>query len=139
MALFRSQLTLANSSRIVYKLTLGSGQEYASLFKPETWAHLAAELPQGTIIEVSPEDGSWWAELLVRASSKLEVIVGELRRVTFDEIKPRDESEYEIVFAGPKAKHRVIRKADKAVMVEGLMKAQAEAWVKSPPTEQLAA
>jgi hypothetical protein len=139
LSLFRSQLVLAPTARIVYALTLTEDQTYEELFKPDTWAHVARDIPRGTIIEVMAHDGSWWAELLVRASGQYEVTVGELRRVQFDELNGRDESEYTIAWAG-RAKFRITRNSDRVVMKDGFAtKAQAEAWIKSPVDEAEAA
>jgi hypothetical protein len=139
LKLLRSQLVLAQHARIVYCLTLDEGQTYESLFRPETWGHIARDIPAGTVIEVSAWDKSWWAQLYVRSSNNLEVAVAEIQRKVFDDVVSRDEAEYLIEFKGPKTKHRVVRRADKMVMVEGLAtKAEAEAWIKSPPLKAAA-
>ena len=53
-------------------------------------AHVARLLSKGSLVEVMAFDGTWWAELLVRAASDLEVTVGELRKVEFGAVAPRE-------------------------------------------------
>ena len=133
MKLLQSQLVLSNHARICYSLTLSEGS-YEDLFKPETWAHIATKCPKGTLIEAQPEDGSWFAMLIVRASTDLEVTVAELfkRDLTTEQPK-REESEYEIKWAGPQAKFRIIRRSDKVVLKDGFQtKELAADWLKTP-------
>jgi hypothetical protein len=132
LKILQSQFVLATSARMVYALTLSEGQTYEELFKPETWAHVARHIQPGFKVEVMPEDGSFYAELLVRAASNLEVTVAELFRVNFGEIEERDEEQHEIKWAGPKARYRVSRKADKAVIKDGFETAELAAeWLKT--------
>lgn len=132
MKVLQSQLVLSNHARICYTVTLTEGS-YADLFKPETWAHVAAKIPKGSLIEAQPENGDWFALLLVRRSTDLMVEVAEIvkRDFTTEPVK-LEIAEYEVKHRG-RAKWSVIRNADKSVMVDGLdTREQAEEWVKNP-------
>lgn len=132
MKLLKSQLTNAQHARLTYRLTLDAGQTYESLFKPSTWGHVAREIPKGTIIEAVAHDGAWFAQLYVRASSDLDVVVGAISKTEFGDLPSRSADEYEVKFRG-RAKWSVMRVADKALMIEGLdTRELAEAWLKNP-------
>lgn len=130
MKILQKDLQPAEFSRIVWAVRPEHGVTLEDLLKPEAWAHVAKSLKPGARIEVFPPDGSFYAELLVRSADANSADVFPLFRVDFSEAAedaPASQ-EYELKFAGA-AKWRVLRKIDGAVMVEGLTKPEAEAWL----------
>lgn len=96
-----------------------------ALIDSKYWAHYAVnstyELKPGDMILVKPEDGTYFAELMVRAVSRGNVQVAEIRRVQLDKAQvPAEEDDHEIRHSGSIKKWRVIRKADKRELISGL-------------------
>ncbi len=93
------------------------------------WAHVSANLRPGDKIEVIPEDFSYFAELIVIDAGKLYANVRLLRNEPLSEpIKVK--AGYDIKWAGPYAKFRVVRGKD--VLQEGFAdKSDANAWLEN--------
>jgi hypothetical protein len=93
-----------------------------AVLEPKYWAHCSAKLaPENTII-VIPEGAPWRAELMVLDAGRgfakvvvLSFVEIEAHEVTGDQPTA---DEYDVRWAGPHAKWRVIRKSDKRVMIE---------------------
>lgn len=101
----------------------------AALLEQGFWAHVSAKLRMGDIIEVLPEDCSYFAKLLVRDAGKLYAKVAVIEHV---ELNKADEdiqvAGYEIKWRGPTHKFGVIRGKD--VLKDGFVdKAEAKAWI----------
>jgi hypothetical protein len=95
--------------------------KFEDMLKPDYWAHVANDLKRFDLIDVIAADGSWFARLIVRAVGKLAVHVAVLSFHEFDKKEIKEEKNaYEIAWSGPKAKYRVVRTSDKAVIQDGL-------------------
>jgi hypothetical protein len=105
----------AEQARTTYSIVPEDGTPYADLFKPVYWSHIASRLRPGDRIEVTAEDMSYVAELMVLAAERQAASVVELRK---NEIAPQAtllpsvEAAYRIEFKGPHLKWCVIRIAD---------------------------
>lgn len=118
--------------RTVYVATPEHGVTVEDLEKPEFWAHVAEQFKPGDLIHVYPEDGTFWAELLVQTTSRAAAQVRVLRNYELAKVEAlEDESEYEVKWAGPTAKFRVIRKSDGEVMKGGMEKDEAQTYLRS--------
>lgn len=130
--------------RNTWRVTLPAEVKYAEIFVPSFWANVASKFVRGDIIEVWPEDGSWFATLIVRVSARTHAIVGELRYVNFNvpesatplpggEIPegtaPTGVNPPTVEWKGPKLKWAVIRH-DGEYMKDGFeSKTDAQKWV----------
>lgn len=131
-----SRFKLADYKRNEFRVTPEHGTTLEDIQKPEFWTHVAAQLAQFDTIEVIPEDGSFYAELLVITSGKQFATVKLLRHVELERTVKKDAPEaqmhpdYRIEWGGVAEKHRIVR-SDGEVMAKGLQKkADAEAWLK---------
>jgi hypothetical protein len=109
-----------------------SNTPFEDLLRPEFWANIT-RLTAGDIIEVRPEDQSYYAELYVmkkdRNSATVAVIRAPVRLEAAFKPLPGEKS-FKIEFAGTHAKWRVIRLADLAVMRDKFAsEAEARAWL----------
>lgn len=125
----------AEYRRRAYEVILEAGTSYEDVQKPDFWAHVARKLKIRDRIEVHAHDGSWFADLMVRSTSQVTVVVAPLQYIEFKDSaagKADGDGLVEIKFRGA-AKWSAIRKADKAILVEGLDSREAvEVWLKGP-------
>lgn len=112
------------------------GTPLEAVLDPKYWAHCSAQLAPENVITVIPEGAPWRAELLVldagRGYAKVIVLNHveiESHEVVGDESAADD---YDVRWAGPHAKWRVVRKSDKKVMIEErATKQDAYLWIAS--------
>lgn len=128
---FENDLVAAEYARTVHVLKGLPGTFPESYLEPETWAHIPeTKLRQGDRVEITAEDSTWFAELMVRVRKGPVIHLELLREYKFDAIAGKEHDAFDIEHAGPKAKWRVLRKSDRAVMVDKLAtKSEAVAWV----------
>lgn len=106
-----------------------AGTTKADVLAPAFWTHVQAKVKAGDRIDVTPESGEWLAELLVRAAGENGLVLHVLHYHAFAAAELPAGSDYEVKFGGA-AKWRVIRKADRHVLVESLpTREAAEAWL----------
>lgn len=99
------------------------------------WAHVAKFLRPWDKIEVRAEDGTFYAEFIVRDSgrnwAKVELVKEHVFNTAGVEARAAADPEYITKYAGPHAKYRVTRKSDKAVMRDGFAsEAEGDQWIK---------
>lgn len=101
-----------------HSVSPASGTPWEDLLRPEFWANITRMAP-GDIIEVRPEDQSYFAELYVlkreRNSATVAVIREPVRLVAAYKPLP-GEVNFDVEFAGSMAKWRVVRRSDKSMM-----------------------
>lgn len=132
MKLLQNQFKQAEYCRVVYYVTPEHNTSLEEMLTPEYWAHVSKSLKPNDRVEVVAADGSWFAELYVRAAGANSATVVLLRKVEFSAVQKPDASGYKAYFAG-KAKWRVIRESDKAVMIENLATEEAaKDWIANP-------
>lgn len=127
--------------RHVFRATVPNDTTINDVLKPDFWAHVAAKLHNTDIIEVCPEDESWFAQLIVRSASRLHAKCAVLRHQSFNADKKTAEPEgpFSIKHNGPKAKWCVIRRVDKALVKEGFAsKEEAAKWTEDNQADLLA-
>ncbi len=116
MSLSPSGMQLAEYSRNVWSITVKD--DIKALLKPEYWVHVAKMLKQFDRIEVLAEDGSYFADLIVTASSKKWAKVNILMHKKLAGT-PKVVSAvpgFIVEWSGPHHKFRVVRDADKEIM-----------------------
>lgn len=131
MKILQRQIQQAEFARTVWVVKPEPGVTLEQLLQPEAWAHVSKTFRPGDHVDVMPPGGDWFAELYVRASGDNEAKLVVLKHYVFDTAKPVD-SEIEVKHRGEAKKWSVLRKSDKAVLVEGLeTRGLAEDWVKA--------
>ncbi len=131
--LFPGQIAYAEYKRGDHIAEPEAGTTLEEMTDPSYWAHVARGMRVWDRIEIRPKDGSWWAELLVRAVEPFTVVVAVLRQQTFISAPalaamiPPDG--YELKAQGNKG-WAVIRTSDKAQLVAGQpTQESASAWL----------
>jgi hypothetical protein len=121
-AVTEDRMKLAEFQRSVWHVTAAAGTTLDDVCQPAWYANLAHKLRPSDRVEIEAEDGSFFAEMIVRQSSRAAAVVQELRSVTFGEGVPDGETaldDYTVGYAGPHHKWRVVRTADRAVISHG--------------------
>lgn len=94
------------------------------------WAHVSALMRPGDIVEVVPEDYSYFASYLVVDAGKLYAIVKRKEFVSFETKADKLADGFEIKWSGPHSKFRVVRGKD--VLSEGHAdKEDAQKWLET--------
>jgi hypothetical protein len=109
------------------------GTPFEDTLVPVYWTNVARKLKPGDIIEVHAPDASYFAELYVRTSSRLEASVVVLRKVEFTEVADEADAEDDmfVKFRNHKAGWGIIRRSDKSVMRDGFVtREMAEEWLR---------
>ena len=88
---------------------------------PAFWSHVQRFVRVGDIIHVRADDGAYYARLYVRATGAQGLTVEVLEYHDFSKLKTvsDDDAEFDVEWAGPHHKFRIVRKADKAVVQSG--------------------
>ena len=119
-------LAQAEYGRTTWAITSAFGVSKSDIEDPAYWAHVAAKMRPRDKIEVLAEDGSFYAEYLVTSCDKTWAKVAEIKFMDLTKVAvvTNEQAEiinagYDVTWGGPK-KWRVIRKSDRATLVEGL-------------------
>jgi hypothetical protein len=125
-----SRFKEASVARNVWAVVPEDGTPFESLLDPAYWAHVGERLRPTDRIEVFAEDGSYFAELMVRSAGRLFAHVEALRKHDFVPVAVSPSKKYEVEYKGPHLKHAVVRVADKSVMQSGFDTTEAAlAWL----------
>ena len=119
--------------RAQHAATIPIGTNAEDLLDPAYWAHVASQLKPWDRIEARAVDGTWFAEYLVldvgRTFAQIHLL--SKHNLTSQDValtKINDMSPFEIRWRGPRL-WSVVRKADDAVMAEGMTKDAAIEWI----------
>lgn len=110
------------------------GTPFEACLNPAYWAHVSARMRPWDRIEILPEDGSYFGELLVQDAGRLYAKVAVLRHLPLTVVEVRGEdaatSLYEVKWAGAVKKWRVMRKADRAELRDKFQtQGEASSWL----------
>ena len=133
MPITQSKVRQAEFYRNVFVATPEPGTKVCELLKSEYWAHIAKTLHISDRIEVLPEDGEYFAELIVTGISQHRVTLVLLRVVPLEAEVPEEPAvrEYEVTYRGPIAQHSVRKISDKSILKESFgTKAEAVKWLR---------
>jgi hypothetical protein len=123
----------ADYVRQSFRVTPPAGTTLEEMLAPDYWAHVARRMTPYDVIEVVPEDGSFYARLFVLNSDTLWAKVAVLEHVKFGEAasKPAAIDAFEVKFGGPNAKWRVHNKADNSLVSNDSFQSRqdAEKWI----------
>jgi hypothetical protein len=107
-----------------YAVVLPFGLSFEDALKPEFWAHCAPKLRQHDLIRLIPEEGTYFAELLVLSSGRGFVNVKTLRHVSLgaEDLDASNVSDLvEVKWRGPHSKWSIVRNSDSTVLKEGIV------------------
>lgn len=107
--------------RNIFTATPEAGTSLEQVVRSEYWSHATRLFNPSDRIEVIPEDGSYFVELLVTNVELNRVKVVELRRVVLQESVELQEDlakDYEVKWRGNIKRHCVMRKSDKKLIKE---------------------
>jgi hypothetical protein len=106
-----------------------------SILDPKWWVHVGRQMKAGDRIEILPETHDWYAEAIVIDAgntwgAKVAFVLGPVRLA--NDAAVEQSPDFEVKWAGPNAKFRVLRKSDNAVVKDNCQtREEAESWVKS--------
>lgn len=126
-----ARMHLGEAMRNIFVIVPEAGTAFEDLLDPIYWGHVGKKLRPLDILEIHPEDGNYFAELLVRSveTGGRGAKVAPLRFVGLGAIEAAAE-EYRIEWKGGHSKHAVVRVRDKAVLQAGFgNKEDAAAWL----------
>ena len=135
-----NDLMLFEEASSRWSAKIAQGVQPEALLVPSFWAHRATKLKPLDEIRAHAEDGTWVAYFIVLDCSRTWAKVKELSRhnlgtadVSLTQASEADVKafieQHNVVHRGPH-KWSVVRKADKAVLQEGLaLRGDAEAWL----------
>ena len=119
MTLNVSRMKLAEFDRVVWSVIPEAGTNLQTMLAPEYWAHVADRLRPWAKIEVISEDGSYYAELLVKDCGRTWAKVVPISFIKLDQLVQSEDPTnrdvvdgFEVAFKGPKRKWSVIRLKD---------------------------
>lgn len=137
-----TRLRNAEFERAIYTASPDHGTKFEDMLVPKYWANVAQKFKPGDRVEITAENGEWFAELVVVAAARLWAKVAVLRYVELTETaapaqggeelpEETDPAEgHDIKWAGNTAKWRIVRKADKEPLHQGFQtKEQAQSWL----------
>lgn len=135
-SLTTNRFTVAEYDRVVWSVVPEEGTAFKDILRPEYWSHVSAKMQPWAKIEVRPEDGSYYAELIVRQAGRSWAKVAPLYYVQLDEnaVSPDMDVEegHQVVWKGPQRKWTVIRLKDKSYLMQGMAsKEDAVLWRKN--------
>jgi hypothetical protein len=133
VSLQATRFKLAEFDRNVWSVELEAGVEFKACADTGFWAHCAAKLKRGDRIEVTPDNLTWYGELIVVDSGTNWTKTQPLRYVELEETQlgevMLDGGRYKIEFAGKTTKHRVVDTTTKKVIKEGFRtQVEAQIW-----------
>jgi hypothetical protein len=120
MKLNPGRLKDASFTRNVFAICVEPTVSIGDVIKPDFWSHVAAKLHPSDRVEVTTEDGKWFAELYVVACDKTWAQVTLLRK--HDLVKEKKEPtnpEFKHVWRGANHKHSILRVSDDTVLKDG--------------------
>jgi len=109
-----SRFGSADQKRNIWHVVPEDGTVFDDVLAPVYWAHLASRLRPTDRIEVHAEDGSYFAELVVRSVGNLHAKVQVIRKIDFDVAveAATDIAGHEVMWKGPHHRHAVVRGKD---------------------------
>jgi hypothetical protein len=105
----------AVTQRNIWRVVPADGVRYEELFRPEYWASVSNRLRAGDLIEVTAEDGSYFALLYVLVTATQAARVYEFQKIDLQGENaelPDVGAGYEVKWKGPVLQWTVIRTLD---------------------------
>jgi hypothetical protein len=115
----------------VHSITVEIGTTLEHVQNPAFLAHIAPIITQYDRILVKPDDGAWYADLLVVecANNWVKTQVFAFLQIDKEFVNTPDAFEtHRVEFAGAHHKWRVVRNSDNEVVKSGMSKGEAHLW-----------
>lgn len=133
-------VAIAEFARVVFAHTPSIATKYEELLDPAYWANVGHKFKPGCHIEVTAEDLTWvallvvvdcsrtWAKVAPVYHTSLKVSKAQAKETNLD----KEAKGYTVSFAGQTKKYRVVRNSDKVEVKDGLpTEEEASLWVKN--------
>lgn len=123
-AIIEARFRAAEFWRNLWAVNPEHGTTLEDMLNEGYWAHVATKLRPWDKIEVRAEDGSFYAELLVREAGRTWAKVFPITYVKMAADESKEEtvdSNYKIAWKGPQRKWEAIRIKDGSVLKSGLL------------------
>lgn len=117
--ILEKSFSLADYARQVFVARPVAGTTIDDVLNESYWANVAKKVNPHDIIEVVPEDGSFYAKLIITSRGNLWARVHKLEYVVIGAAPVANKKPvegFDIAWAGPNDKWRVVRKEDKSVV-----------------------
>lgn len=128
-----SRFRLAEQVRNVWNIVPEEGTSFDALKDPAYWAHNARRMRPGDLIEVVPDEETYWALLRVVKVGAAGVAVSVLMHETAEaaaEIPSGLAQDYEVKWKGPHHRYTVLRKGTRDAIQTGFgSEAEAAKWI----------
>lgn len=130
-----SRMQLAEHRRQIWHIVPEHGTALTDLLNPAYWSHISRQMKPTDRIEVSAEDGSYFAELIVIDAGLQFAKVAVLREVKLETTESPEASAaimkgHKVEWSGPHTKFRVLRESDRKVLKDGFgNRSDANAWL----------
>lgn len=113
-----TRMSSAEYQRTVWRVTAEKGTTIEEVQNPRYWSTVAVQIKPMDLIDITTDDMAWYAQLLVVAADRTwaKVVLIMHKELVASDLKANVTDEYEVEFAGPHLKHRIIRKRDRAVI-----------------------
>jgi hypothetical protein len=120
-AVHPNRMKLAEHAFRMWRLIVTNPTTVEDLKRPEFYAHLARQWKPGDLVQVMPDNRSFFAELLVIDASSQYAKVDILRHKELEKVQPGKAMlpGYSIEYAGDHEQWRVIRESDRKVLKSG--------------------
>lgn len=126
-----ARMKLADFQRNRFVVTPEKGVEVNDLLQPAYWAHIATKFRPYDEVTVIPEDGSFYAKLLViacdRLWAKMHLLEDHDLTPTRKDMPQVEFDGYAVEWKGPLSRFAAIRKSD-GVVLKDLFQNQLEGW-----------
>lgn len=128
-----SRMNFVDFARQTHHVVPEDGTKFEDVLRDEFWSLVSHKFKPGDLVEVHAEDGSFFAELYVRAAGRNWAKVALLRKVELEPVNLSHGSpEYEATWKGPHRKFSVVRLADNSIIKDGFeAREQAVEYIKS--------
>lgn len=130
--ILEKSFSLSEYARQSFVATPPAGTSLDDVLNENYWAHVAKKINPHDIIEIVPEDGAFYAKLIVTSRGSLWARVQKLEHVVLGGVAPAKKpgEDFEIGWAGPSDKWRIVRKEDKLVVSKNFASREdADKWL----------
>lgn len=128
-----SRINFIEFARQAHHVVPEDGTAFSDILKDEYWSLVGHKFKPGDIVEIHAEDGSYFAELYVRAAGRNWAKMALLRKVDLEPVAiALGSPEFEAAWKGPHRKFSVVRLSDNQIIKDSFdTREQAIDYIKS--------
>ena len=129
--LAQSDVSLFETSSLIYNIVVPTGTDQEELFKPIFWSHVARQIKPMYHIYATTRGGEWFGWYLVIYADDYQV---RLKKLLWEPLEPMAEMDldgdpYAVAWISPPSKWGIRRKSDKEIVKDGFQtKGMAVEW-----------